>query len=129
MKKLLFLFLYLQFTTFFSSFSQLKLNTSYSNNGKGNVHGLGVNIGYEYIFYKKISTTTQIGYKNLSATNDFIDGDLRNKILELHQTFSYPLINKKKYKFTPNIGLNLRFFDWDARVNPPYNATPLGAYL
>lgn len=112
-----------------TSFSQIEINGSYSANGKGDAHGPGINVGYEFNINKRLGTKSQVGYKSLKAYNDFIDATIQNKIVEFHQTILYRLINHKKYKLVPNLGLNFRYLDYVLKMNPPYNTLPIRAWV
>jgi hypothetical protein len=49
-------------------------------------------------------------------------------MFEFHQTLSYEMINNSKFILKPNIGLNYRFYKFNASINLPYNVIPQRAF-
>ena len=108
-------------------FAQWEVNTSIAVN-KREAFGMPISVGYEKKLYKNFYTKTQFGFKKLHAYNDFVEVNLYYRILEVHQTISYSIVNNKKYKFRPNIGLNFRYYNVKGVVDAPFNTPPQRAY-
>ena len=81
-------------------------------------------MAYDFRITDRWYTKTQIGYKYLHKFNDYVGATLKVSISEIHQTLSYEIIQKKKYIFKPNIGINYRFYHWKGEMNPPFNTLP-----
>lgn len=111
-----------------NGFAQLEFSTGYAVN-KHLADGAPIHIGYEYALAGKFRTKTQSGYKHLYYYNNYIEATIRLDMLELHQTFTYPVLNKKKYILKPNAGINLRYYKAVAKIDPPYNAPPQRVWI
>ena len=111
-----------------STFAQFEVATGYSVN-RLQADGVPLHISYDFKLKNRFYTKSQIGYKYLYHFNDFVGATIRFSIIELHQTFSYELINKRKYILKPNIGINYRFYTVVAEIRPPYNTVPQRAWV
>ncbi len=112
----------------FNSYAQLEISSGYAVN-KLQADGLPISVGYDFNIKGSLYTKSQIGYKFLHYYNDFVEVNLNYSILELHQTFSYEVIKKKRYFFKPNIGINYRWYSLKSEILPPYNTLPQRAYV
>ena len=125
MYKIFFVILFL--FSFNSIQAQLEISSGFAIN-KQLATGAPIQIGYSFKLKNKIYTKSQIGYKYLHYYNDYVDANLNVSILEFHQTITYEVIKNKKYIFSPNVGLNFRFYKWNGKLNPPYNTLPQRAW-
>ena len=126
MKKIILSLGYLLFILFFYSkdaFAQLEITTGYATN-RNYADGIPLHIAYDFKLTNKLFTKSQIGFKYLYHFNDFVGATMKVTIWEFHQTISYELIKKKKYILKPNIGLNYRFYKWQAEMVEPLNTLP-----
>ena len=105
------------------SFSQLELSTGFAVN-QGPAYGAPLHIGYDFKLANRFYTKSQLGYKNLYHFDDFVEAKLRTISFELHQTFSYEVIKKRKYILKPNIGVHYKWYEWEAMMVPPLNTLP-----
>ena len=109
--------------TVLKSPAQLEITTGAAIN-KNDADGIALNMAYDFRITDRWYTKTQIGYKYLHKFNDYVGATLKVSISEIHQTLSYEIIQKKKYIFKPNIGINYRFYHWKGEMNPPFNTLP-----
>ncbi len=113
----------------FVSHTQIELNASYSDAGVANAAGFGINAGYEIALKNnRLGIKPQIGYKCNCSYYDFTGTDFVNKTAEFHTTFFYKLIDNPSYKLIPNVGLNLRYSYWSAKMRPPLETLPSRVY-
>lgn len=127
MKKLaIYIFILCKFST--PVFAQLELKTGYAVN-RLLADGIPLSISYEFKVDKRLYTKSEIGYKYLHYYNDFIEANLDFSIIELHQTISYKILNKRDYIFQPNIGINYRWYNIKAEILAPYNTLPQRALI
>jgi hypothetical protein len=110
-----------------NAFAQFEITTGYAVN-KNLADGLPLHAGYDIQIKNRLYTKTQAGHKYLYHYNDFVGAVLKVSIFELHQTFSYEVVRKKKYIFKPNVGVNYRFYRWKGKMKPPYETLPQRAY-
>ncbi|MCW3073995.1 MAG: hypothetical protein JWP69_1064 [Flaviaesturariibacter sp.] len=110
------------------AFSQLEISTGVAVN-KNDAMGMPVHAGYEFQISNRLYTKSQVGYKRLRHYNDYVGATLRVSIGEIHQTFSYQVVKRKRYIFQPNLGLNYRFYKWEGEMDQPYNALPQRAWV
>lgn len=113
---------------FTEAFAQLEINTGYAVN-RNLADGIPLQIAYDFKLKNRFYTKFQVGYKYLYHFNDFVEATIRFSIIEFHQTLSYELVNKEKYVFKPNIGLNYRFYSVVAEMRAPYNVLPQRAWV
>ena len=114
--------------TVLKSPAQLEITTGAAIN-KNDAAGIALNMAYDFRITDRWYTKTKIGYKYLHKFNDYVGATLKVSISEIHQTLSYEIIQKKKYIFKPNIGINYRFYHWKGEMNPPFNTLPQRAWV
>ena len=119
---------YLYFFYSKDAFSQLEVSTGYAVN-RLQADGVPIHIAFDFKLRNRFYTKSQVGFKYLYHFNDFVEATIRFSIIELHQTLSYEVVNKRKYIFKPNIGLNYRFYSIVAEISPPYNTLPQRAWI
>lgn len=105
------------------SFSQLEISSGYAVN-KEVADGAPLHIGYDFKLANRLYTKSQFGYKYLYNFDDFVEIKLRTTSFELHQTFSYEVVKKRKYILKPNIGVHYKWYEWEAVMVPPLNTLP-----
>ncbi|MGV3657146.1 MAG: hypothetical protein ACO1NX_04300 [Chitinophagaceae bacterium] len=110
------------------SFCQLEVSSGYAVN-KALADGAPLHIAYDFKLANRAYTKTQIGYKYLHHFDDFVEAKLRTVSFELHQTFSYEVVKKRKYILKPNVGLHYKRYDWEAVMVPPLNTLPVRAMV
>jgi hypothetical protein len=109
------------------TFSQLEISTGYATE-KHLADGPALHIGYDLKIKNRFYTKSQAGYKYMYHFNDFVGATLKVSILEFHQTVSCQLIQRKKYIFKPNVGVNYRFYHWRGKMSLPHNTLPIRAW-
>lgn len=110
------------------SFCQLEISSGYAVN-KGPANGAPLHIAYDFKLANRFYTKSQFGYKNLYHFNDFVEIKLRTISFELHQTFSYEVVKRRKYIFKPNIGVHYKWYEWEGVMVPPLNTYPYRALV
>jgi hypothetical protein len=110
------------------SFSQLEISSGYAVN-KEVADGAPLHIGYDFKLANRFYTKSQFGYKSLYIFDDFVEVNLRTTSFELHQTFSYEVVKKRKYIFKPNIGVHYKWYEWEGVMVPPLNTLPYCALV
>lgn len=103
------------------SFCQLEFTTGFAIN-KANANGLPLHVGYDFRLANRFYTKSQIGYKYLYHFNDFVEAKVRTVSAELHQTFSFEVVKKRKYILKPNVGVHYKWYDWELVMVPPLQA-------
>lgn len=121
MKKIILLFL---LHVSISSFGQLEISSGYATN-RNLADGAPLHMAYEFKLGNKLSTKSQIGYKNLRHENTFVGAILTVKIWEFHQTLAYEVVKRKKYILKPNVGVNYRFYKWIGVMRQPLDQLPM----
>jgi hypothetical protein len=109
-------------------FGQLEISTGYAVNTE-NPGGLPLHIAYDFKLANRLYTKSQVGYKYLYYFNDWVAAKLRMVSFELHQTFSFEVVQKRKYMFKPNIGLHYKWYGWEGVMVPPLNVIPGRAWV
>lgn len=109
-------------------FSQIEVNGSQSWEGIANVNGRGINVGYEIPIKERFGVKPQFAYKCLCSYYEFTGTDFTNQRAELHTTAYYKIINNTTYQLIPNIGLNIRYSNWEAQMREPLDTFPIRQY-
>ena len=111
------------------SFCQLEISSGYAVN-QGPADGAPLHIAYDFKLANRFYTKSQFGYKYLYHFNDWVAAKIRTTSFELHQTFSYEVVIKRKYILKPNIGVHYKWYEWEAVMVPPLNVgTGRGLHL
>lgn len=116
------------FTFSIPVFAQLEISSGFALN-KHSAVGFPISLGYDFKLAGRFYTKSQAGYKYLHHYNDFVGATIDVSTWEIHQTFSYEVVKKKKYIFKPNLGLNYRFYHYKGKIEPPYNAGTQRAWV
>lgn len=111
-----------------AAFAQLEVNTGFAVN-KQNAIGPALQVGYDIHLKNTLRTKTQLGYKYLRHTNEYVSGTLQITSYEIHQTLSFAIVTKTNYALRPNVGINYRFYRWKGEIKPPYNTMPQRAWV
>jgi opacity protein-like surface antigen len=110
------------------SFAQLEISTGIAVS-KQNAVGVPIQVGYDFRVSDRFYTKTQVGFKYLYLFNGHVGATLKITSYELHQTFSFVLVGKRRYVLKPNLGVNYRFSHWKGEMQPPYNTLPDRAWV
>ena len=111
-----------------TAFAQLEISSGFVVN-KNNAVGFPIHLAYDFQIKNRLYTKSQLGYKYLHIYNDYVGGTLDISSLEIHQTFSYEIVKKRKFVLKPNVGINYRFYHWKGEMRPPYNTLPQRAWV
>src|SRR5688572_25787945 len=97
-----------------TAFAQLEVSSGFAVN-KNDAAGFPIHVAYDFHIKNRLYTKSQLGYKYLQINNDYVGATLKVHTWEIHQTFSYEIIKKKRYILKPNVGLNYRFYHWKGK--------------
>ena len=111
-----------------TAFAQLEISSGFVVN-KNNAVGFPIHLAYDFQIKNRLYTKSQLGYKYLHIYNDYVGATLDISSLEIHQTFSYEIVKKRKFVLKPNVGINYRFYHWKGEMRPPYNTLPQRAWV
>ncbi len=110
------------------TFAQFEISSGLAIN-KNNAAGFPIQFAYDFKIKNRLYIKPQFGFKYLHIYNEHVGATLNVSSWEIHQTFSYEVIKKRKFILKPNAGINYRFYHWKGEMRPPYNTLPQRAWV